>query len=41
MKKLSLVMALSFAVQPCLATDEFTLYLVRHAEKQGISQILL
>ncbi len=31
-------MALSLAIQPCFASDGFTLYLVRHAEKQENSK---
>ena len=38
MKKLSLMLAGVLLVQPCLASDNFTLYLVRHAEKQADSK---
>ncbi|HBY87508.1 MAG TPA: histidine phosphatase family protein [Colwellia sp.] len=34
MKKFSLMIAGILLTQPCLASDNFTLYLVRHAEKQ-------
>jgi len=34
MKKFCLLVSLALIFQPCLAGDEFTLYLVRHAEKQ-------
>ncbi|KGJ92753.1 phosphoglycerate mutase family protein [Colwellia psychrerythraea] len=35
MKKFSLMIASILLTQPCLASDNFTLYLVRHAEKQA------
>jgi phosphohistidine phosphatase SixA len=35
MKKFSLMIAGILVAQPCLASDNFTLYLVRHAEKQA------
>ncbi|ALO33547.1 histidine phosphatase family protein [Colwellia sp. MT41] len=35
MKKFSLIIAGVLLLQPCLANDNFTLYLVRHAEKQA------
>ena len=35
MKKLTLMIAGFLLLQPCLASDNFTLYLVRHAEKQA------
>ncbi len=38
MKKLSLMIAGILLVLPCLASDNFTLYLVRHAEKQADSK---
>ncbi|KGJ97304.1 Phosphoglycerate mutase [Colwellia psychrerythraea] len=34
MKNFSLVIAIVLLFQPCLASDNFTLYLVRHAEKE-------
>lgn len=34
-KKLSLLITSALLLQPCLANDNFTLYLVRHAEKQA------
>lgn len=38
MKKLTLMIASALLLQPCLASDNFTLYLVRHAEKQTDSK---
>ncbi len=38
MKKFSLIIAGILMTQPCLASDNFTLYLVRHAEKQTDSK---
>ena len=38
MKKLTLMIASILLLQPCLASDNFTLYLVRHAEKQADSK---
>ena len=38
MKKLTLMTAGFLLLQPCLASDNFTLYLVRHAEKQADSK---
>jgi phosphohistidine phosphatase SixA len=38
MKKFSLIIAGILLTQPCLASDNFTLYLVRHAEKQADSK---
>ena len=38
MKKLTLMIASILLLQPCLASDNFTLYLVRHAEKQTDSK---
>ena len=35
MKKFSLMIAGILMAQPCLASDKFTLYLERHAEKQA------
>ena len=34
MIKLNLLIVFALLLQPCLASDNFTLYLVRHAEKQ-------
>ena len=33
-KKISILLFLTLLLPPCLASDNFTLYLVRHAEKQ-------
>lgn len=38
MKKFSLMLTSILLLQPCLASDNFTLYLVRHAEKQADSK---
>jgi len=38
MKKFGLLIAGILLTQPCLASDNFTLYLVRHAEKQTDSK---
>ncbi len=38
MKKFNLLIAGFLFIQPCLAHDNFTLYLVRHAEKQSESK---
>ncbi len=38
MKKFSLLIVGILLLQPCLASDNFTLYLVRHAEKQADSK---
>ena len=37
-KKLTLMIAGALLLQPCLASDNFTIYLVRHAEKQADSK---
>lgn len=38
MKIFSLIVTCTLLIQPCLASDNFTLYLVRHAEKQTDSK---
>ena len=38
MKKFSLIITSLLLIQPCFASDNFTLYLVRHAEKQADSK---
>jgi len=38
MIKLNLLIVFTLLLQPCLASDNFTLYLVRHAEKQTESK---
>ena len=38
MKKFSVIIASLLLIQPCFASDNFTLYLVRHAEKQADSK---
>ncbi|WP_269432980.1 hypothetical protein [Colwellia sp. TT2012] len=39
MKKFSLIIAGVLLLQPCLANDNFTLYLVMHAENKQMIKI--